>query len=523
MKYKVCILAAGVGSRMGKFAESIHKSLLPVNNKAVLTHIFEKFDHDVEIVLAVGHKSDLVKQFVSVAHPERRVQFVEIDKYVGPGTGPGYSLRKCAPYLQCPFVFYASDTLVLEPVPEPARNWFGIAPVRDPENYCSVKLRGGLVSEIDDKIKSKNKFAFIGLAGIYDYKEFFSSLEEDNRHIGGEIQVSNGFRALLEKELTSIGFSWFDTGTLENYRQARQHLSGTEEKFDFSKSNEFVYFTNNLVIKYNEDSESTRKKVLRSSLLAGLGPHILNSTKNFFSYKKIPGNVAYDTLNDDLVDNLLNFAEVKLWPLPEELEVDQEKFSRACEKFYKEKTFQRIDDFYRKTSVKDGHVKINGVDIPPLGPMLRELDWKGICEGKPARIHGDFQFDNIVCGDEEFSVIDWRQDFGGLIECGDLYYDLAKLLGGSIISYKDIKKGEFKFSLTNHEAFYSYKISNELVDARMVVEEFITKHGYSLSKVRNLTALIFLNMSPLHNDPFDHLLYFMGRKLLHQERGRAAI
>jgi len=177
-EYKVCILTAGIGSRMGSFSESINKGILPVNNKAVLSYIIEKFPTDVEIIIAVGHKKDTVIDYLTLAYPDRKFTFVEVDKYTGPGSGPGYSLLACKDYLQSPFIFCTSDTIVLEDIQPPDENWIGIAPVREAELYCIVKIENNLVSRLDDKVKTDNKFAFIGLAGIHDYKEFFSALEQ---------------------------------------------------------------------------------------------------------------------------------------------------------------------------------------------------------------------------------------------------------------------------------------------------------------------------------------------------------
>ena len=138
MKYKVCILAAGVGSRVGDFSDYINKAILPVNSKAAISYIIEKFPEDIEIVIAVGHKKETVINYLSLAYPERKFTYVEIDKYIGPGAGPGYSLLQCREYLQSPFVFFAADTIVIEDIPVPDHNWFGIAPVKDTENYCTV-------------------------------------------------------------------------------------------------------------------------------------------------------------------------------------------------------------------------------------------------------------------------------------------------------------------------------------------------------------------------------------------------
>ena len=46
---------------------------------------------------------------------------------------------------------------------------------------------------------------------------------------------------------------------------------------------------------------------------------------------------------------------------------------------------------------------------------------------------------------DEFLLIDWRQDFAGNIEVGDLYYDLAKLYGGIIMNYDYIMKDLYNF------------------------------------------------------------------------------
>ena len=40
----------------------------------------------------------------------------------------------------------------------------------------------------------------------------------------------------------------------------------------------------------------------------------------------------------------------------------------------------------------------------------------------------------------KFKLIDWRQDFSGNLNYGDIYYDLAKLNGGIYVSYQNVKK-----------------------------------------------------------------------------------
>jgi hypothetical protein len=95
-----------------------------------------------------------------------------------------------------------------------------------------------------------------------------------------------------------------------------------------------------------------------------------------------------------------------------------------------------------------------------------------------------------------------------------LYYDLAKLYGGMTLPYNLIKQGEFHFDMSGNSIYYNYLIKNDLVEAKEEYEEFIKNNGFDLKKIKLIEALIFLNMCPLHEDPFDLMLYFLGKSKL---------
>lgn len=525
MKFKVCILAAGSGTGMGHLTTHLNKSVLPINFKAVISHIIEKFSPDVEIVVATGYKKDTVVDYLTIAHPDRTITFVEVDKFIGPGTGPGYSLLQCRPHLDCPFIFYTADTIVLEDIPEPDRNWFGIAPVKNTEPYCTVKIKNNLIYQLDDKTKNNNKFAFIGLAGVKDHQEFFESLEKNSENPTGELQVSNGFKKLLEHNLAPIGFTWFDTGTLENYQRTQKNFSKAH-KFDFSKGHgdEFIFFVNNKVIKFFANEKIATDRYERGTkYLSEITPKIIDHKKNFYAYEKIDGLVLYEVLNQKLVADFLDWANTSLWKMKTLSAAEEVVFEKACQNFYHKKTNERIAAFYEKTHIKDQRVTINGTVTPPLQTLLDNLDWNSLTKGVPSNFHGDLQFDNILLTDSrDFVLLDWRQDFAGLTEFGDLYYDLAKLYGGTLISYQLIKEGMFTFDMSENDVYYSYFIKNELVEARSVLEAYIHARNLDLDKVKTITALIFINMSPLHESSFDQLLYFMGRSMLYKLTNKLA-
>jgi len=223
MNYKASILAAGVGSRMGDFTKHLNKVLIPIHGKPTICHIIEYFPENIEIVIAVGYKKESIMNYLKTAYPNRKLTFVEVDPYVGEGSGPGYSLHCCKPHLECPFISIAGDTLVREKIPEPNSNWLGVAEVSDTSRFISAKIENGIVIKIDTKIQTDNKHAHIGLLGIYDYESFWNALKENKETIDEEIQVSNGLHKLKDAGLKSKTFTWFDTGTLSSYEHAQKN------------------------------------------------------------------------------------------------------------------------------------------------------------------------------------------------------------------------------------------------------------------------------------------------------------
>ena len=214
---KVCILTAGKGTR-NKYAEKSNKALLPIGNGTALSYITDKFP-DVEIVIAVGYNLGKVVDYVADRMPQLkgRVSGVWVDNQA---RGPGYSLLCCQDRLQCPFVFSACDTLVLEDIPLPDENWIGIAIVTEKLPYLTVDIEDGLVKSVYDKgDKNATYNASIGLYGIKDYESFWEGLATPTL-IDGEYQDTAGLNALIPHGLHTRNFTWLDIGTTEGYENA---------------------------------------------------------------------------------------------------------------------------------------------------------------------------------------------------------------------------------------------------------------------------------------------------------------
>ena len=223
MNYKLFISTAGVGSRI-KSNFQLNKSLLPINRVAVLSKIIEKIPKKIEIVLALGYQGKIVKEFVNIYHPHRKIKFINIKNYNQKGSGPGLSLLQAKEYLQCPFIYSSCDTLISGKPKNPIHNWIGVSTVEVPDNYLVLENNKEKIVIYDKKNKSqinhkKKKFnAFIGLMGIQDYKLFWNDISNNKKLIKKEFQISNGLENILKKSKI-IKYNWYDTGTNENYKR----------------------------------------------------------------------------------------------------------------------------------------------------------------------------------------------------------------------------------------------------------------------------------------------------------------
>jgi aminoglycoside phosphotransferase (APT) family kinase protein len=162
---------------------------------------------------------------------------------------------------------------------------------------------------------------------------------------------------------------------------------------------------------------------------------------------------------------------------------------------------------------------VNGRRVPATSELLSQVPWERVSEGIACFMHGDLQFDNILFDAQtnSFLLLDWRQDFGGHVEFGDLYYDLAKLYGGIFLNYDFIKLNLLSYAESEQGIIFDFAQRFQTQNYLQQLSEYIESNGYDLVKVKILVALIYLNMSPLHHYPFDKMLYALGRDLLYTE------
>lgn len=514
----VCILAAGQGRRLDRMSRYIHKALAPIAYQPVITRILARLPAEVRVVMAVGHKAEQLQDFMAVAYPDLEVDYVPVDNYDQPGSGPGYSLLCCRHLLREPFILSTVDTLVEEEIGPVESDWLGVAPHPEIEKYCSARVEeDGRVASIVYREDSPENLAFIGLAGIYHWDSFFQALEDDRGLIFGEHQIANGFKGLMPG-LQARQFTWFDTGDFEGFTRANLHFGSDFANFD--KEREYLYFIDGQVVKFFDDPEIARRRVQRSAVLADTCPKIARSRPNFYAYPFVPGEPFAQQVDDRRFERWLDWCKERLW-LPVELdESDAAQFRSDCLTFYRDKSLNRLSMFHESTGISDRTERINGYSVLSLQELFALINWDELSTGRPSGFHGDLHFDNTVIPSDptrgEFVLVDWRQDFCGRIEYGDQYYDLAKIHHELFLSHDQIKSDSYHVERDGEDVRFHYLTRSDYIGCQKIMEAWVARHGMDYRRVLILTHLIFLNMAPLHHFPFNHLLYYMGKLGLHQ-------
>lgn len=519
MRYRVLIPTAGTGSRLGEMTRFVNKSLVSVANRPIICHIIEQFPDETEFVIALGHKGNLVRDFLELAYPEKPFYFAEVYPFEGPGSGLGLSVLACMQYLQQPFIFTSCDTLVKNAIPAPNENWMGYAGLSELDQYRTLELSAGEVKAICEKGAGKigTHMPYIGLAGIKDYEVFWNAMKngEAEAVLTGE---SHGLRALVANKIKAHEFSWFDTGLPSALAKTREAYREADEPNILEKANEAIWFVGNKVIKFSDDKKFIYNRVERAESIGEFIPEIVAVKSNMYAYRKVEGCIMSNAVTMPLFQKLLDFSKT-FWQTHQLNEVDSGNFRKACLKFYKDKTLERIDMFFKNFNKKDGAETINGVKVPAIKKILEKVDWNWLVEGLPGRFHGDFHFENIIYSDstESFTFLDWRQEFGGILTTGDIYYDLAKLLHGLIICHELIAGNHFSVQWNDKEIRFDFLRKQMLVKCEQYYSEWLIKNGYEPKKVRVLTALVYLNIAALHHYPYCLLLYALGKDMLHKE------
>lgn len=505
-EYKVLITTSGLGSRLGNLTDYTNKSLVRVGDKPAISYIIELYPTDVEFVITLGHFGSHVKQFLQLAYPNHKFTFVEVDKYKGKGSSLGYSMLQCKHIIDKSFIFHASDTIIKEfNIPNLDKNWVMGSYKKDSSQYRTLNIINDKLIKINEKGELGFDYSYIGLAGIKDFELFFYNLEKliYNKHDDtSDVHVINNMLPNVDFQYKEVNYGdWLDIGNTSELTKTRKVFKGSIEVLD--KKDESIFFFDNFVIKFFADPVINKNRVIRANNLKELVPNVIDSTENFYKYKKVKGQLFAKSVKRNTFLKFLEWTN-NLW-----ISKQKNDFKKDCYNFYITKTIQRVNQYLKEIPEVN---YINGEYIPSIYDLINSIDIEWLCEGIPSQFHGDFILDNIIETEDGFKLIDWRQDFAGNLEIGDVYYDLAKLNHNLTINHDLINKNLFN-SLPDNCYVLTHSTLNE---CKELLHSFIKENRYDLKKVEILTSIIWINMAPLHEYPFNNFLFNFGKYNLYK-------
>ncbi len=505
--YKVLLTTSGLGSRLGNLTKFTNKSLVRVGDKPAISHIIESYPQDVEFVITLGHYGSHVKEYLTLAHPERNIKFVEVGNYMGEGSSLLYSVSLCEEHLQCPFVFHACDTILSKNYIEDidfTNNW-SIGGDGDSSCYRTLNCVNGKIKSINEKGELNFDYVYIGVSGFYDYKKFW----EICKNILTNVKTSDLSDCHVIREMSNFVVKktdeWYDIGNIDSLKRTRESIKGTIKVLDKEDENIFVF--DDFVIKFFFNKKVCSDRVARTEKLGDLVPKIVDSTENFYKYEFVKADLLADVVTPKKFLSLLTWAKEKLW-----IEKEDNSFRDNALSFYEDKTFKRINKFLDKYNLEDKCDYINNDNVPSLYDMLYALNFDKLVGDRPTGFHGDFILDNILTHGGDFTLIDWRQDFNGSVDAGDMHYDIAKLNHNLTLTHKVLSEGLFTIDCNepNHINVDVY-IKKLNLDCKKRLKDFCVSSEIPYDEIEILTSLIWINMAPLHEHPLDMFLYYFGK------------
>lgn len=505
-EYKVLITASGTGSRLGDLTKYFNKSLIRVGKKPAISYIIESYPKDTKFVVTLGYLGDLVKQFLEITYPDLSIEFVWVDKYDGFGSNLLYSINCAKDKLQTPFIYHACDTIASK--------------INFNENCIYLSKNMNFLDEYrtydikENKIKEKkynnsNCFPYIGICSILDYENFWSSVE----HILttdfelSDCSVINDMLSSGTKFKYSYVSEWYDIGNLNSLQIARETISDKFQILD--KLDESIYMFDSFVIKYFYDSKICKQRVERTKSLESLVPKILSHTDNFYKYEFVDGDELSHVVDIHSFKNLLNYSYENMWS------IEGPDIKEKCLTFYKAKTLKRIDQYFNRFKLEDSDYKINNVLVPKVYDLINCIDFDSLCNVKSSKFHGDFILENMIINSNKITLIDWRQDFAGDIIWGDKQYDLAKMNHNLVIDHSVIYNNLYHCD-ENSDVSIDIYVSNKNITLKKILDKFILEKSYNIKNIELLTGLIWLNISPLHDDKFSKFIFNMGKYKIYE-------
>ena len=111
---KVFIPTAGIGSRLSFNTKYFNKSILPIGNKPVISHIIDSYPSSTTFIIALGYKGEIVREYLKFAYPGYKFKFINIRNYSGKNSSLTHTIKCSLKYLNSSFFFHANDSIITD-------------------------------------------------------------------------------------------------------------------------------------------------------------------------------------------------------------------------------------------------------------------------------------------------------------------------------------------------------------------------------------------------------------------------
>lgn len=505
----VVIPTAGIGSRLELQTRYFNKTMIQLGDLPVISRIIDSYPSYTKFILILGYKKEHIREFINLVYPNKNITLLNAFPFEGAGSSLTHTLKSAIHKINEPFFFHTNDSIFLD------KNFYNDVKTdtmylskgpSDTLKYATVEFLNKQ-KIIHFKLDHLNKkfFNYTGVSFVKNFK-LFKKIILNKEFLNGELDY---FREINKIDFKFIN-KWFDIGSKETKEKAEDYFS---QKNILPKYNQGIFFKKKIVYKFFTDKNLVKKRVDRARVLKNFVPKIKNYNNFFYTYNYKKGLTLSNIKNKKKIFNeLLEWLQNIFWTKKKLGKKIYLAFLKRCHEFYYEKTYSRINLFYEKNNLYDSKDVINNLKTPKISNLINSINWKEISAGTPVNFHGDLHFENIIYHNNSFCLLDWREDFAGLIDYGDVYYDLAKINHSFIIDHSIISKKKFSIKfIEKHKIKLNYSQSNQNIISRKIFYKFIKRNNYSIKKIEILTSLIYLNIAALHEYPYSLFLYYLGK------------
>ena len=500
----IIVQAGGRGSRMELLTTNRPKALVPVENRPMIFHLFERYPEAKFIVIG-DYKGDVLEMYLNTFASEHRFIYVKAE-----GTGNVAGIKKALQYIPSgqPVLLVWSDLL-----PPPAWKQPCIA------KGCSV----GVVdfpcswSLCDGQLRKERKQGH-GVAGyfLFDEKKWLSDLAEEG-------SFTRWLQSQKDIPLLPLPLrGWKDVGTMEAYKR----LESTRDRCR----------------PYNR-IEIGENHVIKLALTPEAAPLIDREVTWYermedWGFRAIPRLIHKDPLTLERIQGenifLSELDEVgKRRTLEKLVEAVQqmhsfEKTPSCAWDFFDEyfaKTMKRLHSIRTALPYADADViRINGEEccnILRCPQRLRKavqrtlMNFPYYCP-----IHGDCQLTNtMVDKNGEVYFIDARGYFGHSKVLGDPRYDWAKIYYAIAGNFDQFNVKAFQVDISDSAPEVDFRIHSS-------GWEFLLTHFFSLApgteararEIKLIHSIIWLSLASHAWEDFDSMCvaFYNGLYLFHK-------